>query len=138
MIRGCSPPSSILFSPAHIYRQSELTFCPAQDTFDLSFIPLAMATHKFYKYALYFPFNFAFDAANYMYIVSFRAPEFDTIQIHAGQEPDSDTLSRAPPIYSTSSYVFHNTQHAADVFGLKTFGTYGFIHNLSLLRIKVK
>ncbi|HIW06723.1 MAG TPA: O-acetylhomoserine aminocarboxypropyltransferase/cysteine synthase [Candidatus Ignatzschineria merdigallinarum] len=42
---------------------------------------------------------------------------FDTLQVHAGQVVD-DTKSRAVPIYQTSSYVFDNSQHAADLFGL--------------------
>ena len=45
---------------------------------------------------------------------------FDTLQLHVGQEnPDPATDSRAVPIYQTTSYVFHNSQHAADRFGLK-------------------
>jgi O-acetylhomoserine (thiol)-lyase len=46
---------------------------------------------------------------------------FETRQIHAGQTPDS-TGARALPIYSTTSYVFDDTAHAADLFGLKRFG----------------
>jgi O-acetylhomoserine (thiol)-lyase len=42
--------------------------------------------------------------------------------LHAGQEPDPTTTARAVPIYATSSYVFHNTDHAANLFGLKEFG----------------
>jgi len=45
-----------------------------------------------------------------------------TIALHAGQTPDSTTLSRAVPIYQTSSYVFKNTEHAANLFALKEFG----------------
>ncbi len=45
-----------------------------------------------------------------------------TLALHAGHTPDSDTLSRAVPIYQTSSYVFRDTQHAADLFALKTPG----------------
>ena len=49
--------------------------------------------------------------------------KFETIQLHAGQEnPDPVTDARAVPIYLTSSYVFHNSQHAADRFGLKDAG----------------
>ncbi|SEV96316.1 O-acetylhomoserine sulfhydrylase [Ruminococcaceae bacterium KH2T8] len=49
--------------------------------------------------------------------------KFETIQVHAGQEiPDPTTDARAVPIYLTSSYVFHNSQHAADRFGLKDAG----------------
>jgi len=47
---------------------------------------------------------------------------FDTLALHAGQTPDSQTLSRAVPIYQTSSYVFKNSEHAANLFGLKEFG----------------
>lgn len=43
---------------------------------------------------------------------------FETKQIHAGQEPDSATGARALPIYQTTSYVFRDTQHAADLFSL--------------------
>lgn len=47
---------------------------------------------------------------------------FDTLQLHAGYEPDSATNSRAVPIYQTTSYTFNNTEHAANLFGLKEFG----------------
>lgn len=47
---------------------------------------------------------------------------FDTLQLHAGQEIDPITRSRAVPIYQTSSYVFDNAEHAANLFGLKAFG----------------
>jgi len=47
---------------------------------------------------------------------------FDTLQIHAGQVVDSTTLSRAVPIYQTSSYVFKNAEHGANLFALKEFG----------------
>jgi O-acetylhomoserine (thiol)-lyase len=47
---------------------------------------------------------------------------FETLQLHAGQEPDSATNSRAVPIYQTSSYTFNDAQHAADLFDLKKFG----------------
>ncbi|MCX8070786.1 MAG: PLP-dependent transferase, partial [Thermodesulfovibrionales bacterium] len=46
----------------------------------------------------------------------------DTICIHGGHEPDSTTLSRAVPIYQTSSYVFKSADHAANLFGLKELG----------------
>jgi len=48
--------------------------------------------------------------------------KFDTLALHAGQSPDSATLSRAVPIYQTSSYVFKSSEHAANLFGLKEFG----------------
>ncbi len=47
---------------------------------------------------------------------------FDTLALHAGQQPDPSTLSRAVPLYRTSSYVFKNTQHAANLFALKELG----------------
>ncbi len=46
----------------------------------------------------------------------------NTLSLHAGQQADSDTLSRAVPIYQTSSYVFKDTDHAANLFALKEFG----------------
>ncbi|MDR3578599.1 MAG: homocysteine synthase [Oryzomonas sp.] len=46
----------------------------------------------------------------------------ETLMLHAGQSPDSATLSRAVPIYQTSSYVFKSSEHAANLFGLKEFG----------------
>ena len=46
----------------------------------------------------------------------------DTLAIHAGQTRDPATNSRAVPIYATTSYVFDDTQHAADLFGLRVFG----------------
>ena len=46
----------------------------------------------------------------------------ETLALHAGQTVDSDTLSRAVPIYQTTSYVFKNTEHAANLFALKEFG----------------
>ena len=47
---------------------------------------------------------------------------FETLALHAGQEPDPVTLSRGVPIYRTSSYVFKNTEHAANLFALKELG----------------
>ena len=47
---------------------------------------------------------------------------FETLQLHAGQQPDPTTKSRAVPIYQTTSYVFNNAAHAANLFGLKEFG----------------
>jgi O-acetylhomoserine (thiol)-lyase len=46
----------------------------------------------------------------------------DTLAIHAGQSPDPATNARAVPIYATTSYVFNNTDHAANLFGLREFG----------------
>lgn len=47
---------------------------------------------------------------------------FETLQQHAGQTPDATTNSRAVPIYQTTSYVFNNAEHAANLFALKEFG----------------
>ncbi|MDX1521279.1 MAG: aminotransferase class I/II-fold pyridoxal phosphate-dependent enzyme, partial [Anaerolineae bacterium] len=47
---------------------------------------------------------------------------FATRQLHAGQQPDPTTNSRAVPIYHTTSYTFDNTEHAANLFALKEFG----------------
>jgi len=46
----------------------------------------------------------------------------NTLALHAGQGPDSDTLSRAVPLYQTTSYCFKDTDHAANLFALKEFG----------------
>lgn len=56
---------------------------------------------------------------------------FETLQLHVGQETaDPATDSRAVPIYQTTSYVFHNSQHAADRFGLRDAGNiYGRLTN---------
>src|SRR5512137_717906 len=47
---------------------------------------------------------------------------FTTRQLHAGQQPDPTTGSRAVPIYQTTSYQFKSTEHAANLFALKEFG----------------
>ncbi|RUA34405.1 MAG: bifunctional O-acetylhomoserine aminocarboxypropyltransferase/cysteine synthase [Bacteroidetes bacterium] len=48
--------------------------------------------------------------------------KFETLQLHAGQEIDPTTNSRAVPIYQTTSYAFNNSEHGANLFGLKEFG----------------
>jgi O-acetylhomoserine (thiol)-lyase len=60
-----------------------------------------------------------------------RKYHFETLQLHVGQEQaDPVTDSRAVPIYATTSYVFHDAQHAADRFGLKDAGNiYGRLTN---------
>jgi O-acetylhomoserine (thiol)-lyase len=50
------------------------------------------------------------------------APRFDTVAIHGGAKPDPTTGSRAVPIYQTVAYNFRDTDHAADLFGLREFG----------------
>jgi O-acetylhomoserine/O-acetylserine sulfhydrylase len=47
---------------------------------------------------------------------------FETLQLHAGQEPDPVTGARAVPIYQTSSFVFNDSEHGANLFALKEFG----------------
>jgi len=54
--------------------------------------------------------------------VSNNTPHLGTLALHAGQEPDPTTTARAVPIYATTSYVFHSTDHAANLFGLREFG----------------
>jgi len=51
-----------------------------------------------------------------------RNYRFETLQLHAGQTPDTATNSRAVPIYQTASYTFNDADHAANLFGLKEFG----------------
>lgn len=51
-----------------------------------------------------------------------RKLHFETLQLHAGQQVDPTTKSRAVPLYQTSSYVFDNAEHAANLFALKEFG----------------
>lgn len=51
-----------------------------------------------------------------------KQPKFETLQLHAGQEPDPTTGARAVPIYQTTSYQFQDTEHAATLFALKDFG----------------
>jgi O-acetylhomoserine/O-acetylserine sulfhydrylase len=48
--------------------------------------------------------------------------KFETLQLHAGQEVDPTTRSRAVPIYQTSSYTFKDSEHGANLFGLREFG----------------
>lgn len=47
---------------------------------------------------------------------------FETLQLHAGHEPDGTTNARAVPIYQTTSYVFNSSEHGANLFALKEFG----------------
>jgi O-acetylhomoserine (thiol)-lyase len=50
------------------------------------------------------------------------ALKFETLQLHAGQQVDPTTGARAVPLYQTTSYVFNNSEHAANLFALKEFG----------------
>ncbi|KAF9533648.1 Cys/Met metabolism PLP-dependent enzyme-domain-containing protein [Crepidotus variabilis] len=51
-----------------------------------------------------------------------KQPEFDTIQLHGGQTPDPTTNARAVPIYASTSFVFNDSAHGADLFGLRALG----------------
>ncbi len=51
-----------------------------------------------------------------------KKPGFDTLALHGGQKPDPTTGARAVPIYQTTSFVFKDTTHAANLFALKEFG----------------
>ena len=51
-----------------------------------------------------------------------KSYRLDTLALHGGQEPDPTTHSRAVPVYQTTSYVFKDTDHAANLFALKEFG----------------
>ncbi len=48
--------------------------------------------------------------------------KYETLQVHGGHQPDSETLSRAVPLYQTSSYTFKNSEHGANLFALREFG----------------
>jgi len=51
-----------------------------------------------------------------------RNYKYETLQLHAGQEPDPTTGSRTVPIYQTTSFVFNSAEHGANLFALKEFG----------------
>src|ERR1043165_8208695 len=51
-----------------------------------------------------------------------KGPRFDTLSLHAGQQPDPATGARAVPIYQTTSYVFRDSDHAASLFNLERPG----------------
>src|SRR6516164_2266221 len=54
--------------------------------------------------------------------MSISSDHLSTLALHAGQAPDPTTGARAVPIYQTTSYVFKDTEHAANLFALKEFG----------------
>src|ERR1700693_4886788 len=54
--------------------------------------------------------------------MSKSSPNLSTLGLHAGQVPDPATGARAVPIYQTTSFVFKNSEHAANLFALKEFG----------------
>jgi len=51
-----------------------------------------------------------------------QTPRFETLQLHAGQAPDSATNARAVPIYASTSFTFDSSEHGADLFALRQFG----------------
>src|SRR5262247_4795474 len=51
-----------------------------------------------------------------------KSPRLATLSLHAGQRPDPATGARAVPIYQTTSYVFEDTEQAANLFNLQRFG----------------
>jgi O-acetylhomoserine (thiol)-lyase len=51
-----------------------------------------------------------------------KPPAFETLSLHAGQHPDPQTGARAVPVYQTTSYVFHDADHAASLFNLESAG----------------
>ena len=51
-----------------------------------------------------------------------KTPDFETLALHGGQSPDPATNARAVPIYQTTSYVFNDAEHAANLFALREFG----------------
>src|SRR5690606_1601739 len=55
-------------------------------------------------------------------MADYKTLKFETLQVHAGQEPDPTTGARALPIYQTTSFVFDNAEHGANLFALKQFG----------------
>lgn len=55
-------------------------------------------------------------------MVTPKSPRFDTLSLHAGQQPDPTTGARAAPIYQTTSYVFDSVDHAAELFNLERAG----------------
>src|SRR5246500_4187185 len=54
--------------------------------------------------------------------MSIQSKNLNTVALHAGQVPDPSTGARAVPIYQTTSFVFKNSEHAANLFALKEFG----------------
>ncbi len=54
---------------------------------------------------------------------------FETLSLHAGQQVDPTTKARAVPIYQTTSYAFENSEHAANLFGLKAIRKYLYAHH---------
>ena len=91
-----------------------LSFC--------TFIPLFDDSLQDYDFPV-FPVSGS-DNVQQSFIMSHQHPpyHFETLQVHAGQQPDPVTKSRAVPIYQTTSYTFDSAEHGADMFALKTFG----------------
>jgi O-acetylhomoserine/O-acetylserine sulfhydrylase len=58
--------------------------------------------------------------SSYIHRHPFREPEFETLQLHAGQDVDPATNARAPPIYATTSFVFNDSAVCHDLQGIIT------------------
>ena len=117
----------------HMYRQGATScfvidlFNPKKDEFDPLIVkPCSNSSEQGF-------FRFIHDVNDsqitFIYLIritmstlSERNLRFETKQLHAGQQPDPTTGSRAVPIYQTTSYTFKDTDHAANLFGLKEFG----------------
>ena len=117
----------------HMYRQGATScfvidlFNPKKDEFDPLIVkPCSNSSEQGF-------FRFIHDVndsqVTFIYLIritmstlSERNLRFETKQLHAGQQPDPTTGSRAVPIYQTTSYTFKDTDHAANLFGLKEFG----------------
>src|SRR5699024_12790635 len=69
-----------------------------------------------------FPYTTLFRSKEEFTMSNFQFPKQETVLLHGGQEPDPTTGSRAVPIYQTTSYVFKDTEHAQNLFGLKEPG----------------
>src|SRR3954462_1146096 len=67
-------------------------------------------------------FHFYYDQSKHLNITTMSSLRFETLQLHAGQEIDPTTRSRAVPIYQTTSYTFKDSEHGANLFALKEFG----------------
>jgi len=117
----------------HMYRQGATScfviesFNPKKDEFD----PLIVKPCSNSSEQGFFRFihdvndsqiTFIYQIRITMSTLSERNLRFETKQLHAGQQPDPTTGSRAVPIYQTTSYTFKDTDHAANLFGLKEFG----------------
>jgi O-acetylhomoserine/O-acetylserine sulfhydrylase len=75
-----------------------------------------------YGYSYLYFFNFFKSISKHLKFTTMSNLRFETLQLHAGQEIDPTTRSRAVPIYQTTSYTFRDSEHGANLFALKEFG----------------